>query len=151
MIDGDLVRVDLLRVKRKLFAAYPEGSKERQDFLAAVKLSEITYLSKLVSPDVAELVFEEHDKIIKNEVIDIALLLGLGVAVSWGLFILHQIFPQNIWLNLFSAPFWITLAESSRHVWHIIEQLKSIKPFKNEYATLSARIKKLSEELRNMK
>ena len=49
-LDPDLVRIDLLRVKRKLFLQYQEGSKERQDFVVASKLSELGYLSKLADP-----------------------------------------------------------------------------------------------------
>lgn len=150
-LDPDLIRVDLLKVKRKLFLSFPPGSQEQKDFLVAGKLSELGYLSKLVPEDMAEMVLQEYNQVVKTEVINIVLVLASGALLSTSLFIFHQAYPKNVWLYLFSLPFWVALGDAIRHVGHLITQYRAIKPFKEEYKLLQQRIKKLTDDLKGMK
>jgi hypothetical protein len=150
-LDSDLVRVDLLKVKRKLYLSYPVGSKERSDFLAASKLSELNYLSKLVPPDLADLVFTEYKKLIRSEVLDILMSLGMGICASLALFSLHTQYSSTTFLHFWHLPFWFGLGISAKHVWNMVFQWRKMKPFHKEYQELQRRISKLNNELKDIR
>lgn len=150
-IDPDLVRIDLLRCKRQLYLMYPEGSKERSDFLATSKLSEINYLSNLVPKEVSALVFQEYRRTIKFEILDIVVYFAIGVAISSSLYFCHLFLPKNLWLHFWSVPFCLSIFESLRHIWYIVNQWKKMKPFRLEYKELQVRINKLRGELKDIK
>jgi len=147
--DPDNVRVDLLKIKRKLYISYPEGSKERSDFLYASKLSELTYLQKLVDRDLVEEVFQEYSGQIKLEVFNIILSFGIGASLSVMLYGFHQLYT-SLWLSLFPLPVLVGIGVSIMHIIHIFEQQKQVKPFKDEYKILQAKIQKLVEELKGL-
>lgn len=149
-LDPDNVRVDLLRIKRKLYISYPEGSKERQDFLLASKLSELTYLQKLVSPDIVEEVFREYDRQVRLELFNILTSFMFGLIFSVMLFGFHQLYPTSSWLSLFPLPCGMGIGFASLHVWHLIDQKKKFMPFQQEYETLRKKILKLTEELKGL-
>ena len=149
MLDGDLVRVDLLRIKRLLFTSYPEGSKAQRDFLTASKISELGYLSRLVPPDIADLVFEEYRKVIKCELIEFAACLGVGFCLSLVLFSFHQAHPNIVWLKWFSFPFGFGAYFAGKHAWHMIIEWRKIQPFKKEHKELKKRMDKLSKEIKD--
>jgi hypothetical protein len=149
MLDGDLVRVDLLRIKRLLFTSYPEGSSEQLDFLRASKLNEIGYLSRLVPEETAKFVYEEYNRIMKYELLDIAACLGIGFCLSLTLFWFHQHYPTILWFRLFGAPFGIGFYSSLKHVWHMIKEWRKIQPFKTEHKQLLQRINKLKNEIKD--
>jgi len=148
--DPDLVRVDLLRIKRKLYISYPEGSKERKDFLLASKVAELSYLQKLVEPDTVVMVFEEYAKQFKNEVINFILCLGLGVTMTFLMLGFHQLHPTNFFLLFWRMPCFIGIGFAGTHVGHAIENWKLFQPFKREYATLRGKIEKLTQELKGL-
>lgn len=146
--DPDLVRVDLLRIKRKLYISYPEGSKERQDFLIASKLAELTYLQKLVEPDTIVMVFEEYAKQLKNEVINFILCLGLGLSFTFLMLGFHQLHPTSFFLMFWRMPAFTGIGFALSHVVHAIDNWKAFQPFKKEYATLRDKIEKLTQDLK---
>jgi hypothetical protein len=146
-LNPDQVRVDLLRIKRKLYISYPEGSKERRDFLLATKLNELHYLQKMVAPDLIDMVFEEYTRQQKAEAINIATGLLSGACLTVMLFGYHQLYPQNVWLTLYPFPAILGLFYSATHIIHVVKHWKVIQPFKKEYATLSGKIAKLLKEI----
>jgi hypothetical protein len=148
--DGDLVRVDLLKIKRKLYISYPEGSKERQDFLIASKLSELTYLQKLVEPDQVVMVFEEYARQLKNEVINFILCLGLGLSFTFLMLGFHQLHPTNFFLLFWRMPGFIGIGFAMSHIMHAIDNWQAFQPFKTEYATLREKIEKLTQDLKGL-
>lgn len=149
-LDPDYVRVDLLRIKRKLFLSFPEGSKERQDFVIASKLSELGYLSKLADPAVVAAVFEEYDKGMKFELINIATCIGMGACFTVMLLGFHQSHPTNFFLSFFPIPLAAGISWAATHVYHMIDQRRKFQPFKREYEVLRRKIEKLEEELRGL-
>jgi hypothetical protein len=149
-LDPDSVRVDLLKIKRKLFLSYPEGSRERQDFLIASKLSELNYLSKLVPHDVVDLVFEEYHKILKEEITAVAVYLILGTSVSMAMAIFRLAYPQISWLHLWGLGFVFGFLAILSHVWRMIDQWRKIQPFKKDYKELQKRIDKLADEIKDI-
>jgi hypothetical protein len=149
-LDPDLVRIDLLRVKRKLFLQYQEGSKERQDFVVASKLSELGYLSKLADPATVELVFEEYSRQQRSEIVTILIGIGFGVCLSVMLLGFHQSHLTNLWLSFYYLPGVWGVAWSAIHVFHMIDQWRKFQPFQKEYAVLRRKIDKLENELKGL-
>lgn len=149
-LDSDLIRVDLLLVKRKIYLSL-STYKERQDFLMSSKLSEIGYLSSLVSPDVVSLVFDEHNKIMREEFLDIFVCALLEISFFVLFYIMHMVSSKHFWSYILLIPFFIIFVESFRHILHIKEECEKIKPFKQGFNLLQERIDKLSNEIKDMK
>lgn len=144
MLDPDRIRVDLLRVKRKLYSQYPEGSKERQEFLISSKLSELGHLSKLLPEDAVEVVFTEYKNFMKKEVISIFLNLFSGIFLSWLFYettILHTVWYTAMVASIFPIGY---------HIKHMYDFYKKAEPFKNEYEVLQAKIDKIKAELKDL-
>jgi hypothetical protein len=151
MLDSDLVRIDLLRLKRKLYNSYPEGSVERQTFLMASKLSEIGYLSNVVPPDVVNFVFDEYKFKIKQEIIDILVNFGMGVSLGLLLAGVHGIYPKNSFMWFFwFLPSLLFLANGIRHTYRLIACWWSMRGFRKEYKVINDQIKKLSNEVKRI-
>jgi hypothetical protein len=150
-IDPESIRVDLLKMKRKLYISYPEGSQERQDYLYASKLSELTHLQKLVDPQVVDLVFAEYEHRVKTELLNIMLGLGLGACFSVMFFGFHQLHPTNFFLSFYFVPGLVGLYLSATHVLHLVDNYKNFQPFKREFEILNAKIDKLLIELKGFK
>jgi hypothetical protein len=146
-INPDQVRVDLLRIKRKLYISYPEGSKERQEFLLASKLSELGYLQKMISPDIVDLVFDEYKKQQRAETINIATSFLSGACLTVMLLGFHQLHPTNLWLMAFPLPAFVGMLVGFTHVFHAIDHWKSMKPFKAEYEKISEKIERILKEI----
>jgi len=150
VLDPDLVRIDLLRCKRLIYLSYPEGSQERKDFLYASKLSELKYLSKMVPPEIVDMVFDEYAKLRKNELLSIGLSIIAGVSVSVLMLGMHKIFPL-VWVwKFWYAGIAGVFLEIIRHSWHMILDWRKVQPFREEYAELGKKIKKLTEELKGL-
>jgi hypothetical protein len=149
-LDGDLVRIDLLKAKRLIYLSYPEGSRERQDFLYASKLSELNYLTKIVPPEIVNFVFDEYTRLRKNELRNIGLSIGMGLSTALFMFLMHKIYPLT-WL----WKFWYCgivggILETVRHMIHMILDWRKVQPFREEYAELSKKILKLTKELKGL-
>lgn len=149
-IDPDNVRVDLLRIKRKLFLQYPEGSKERQDFLFASKLAELNYLQNLVNPDVVDAVFGEYHRQLRFEVLSIFVSIVLGFCLSVTLLGYHQAHPGITWLSLYKLPFLFGIGSAGMHSYHLVRHWQQFQPFRDEYATLRTKIGKLIDEIKGL-
>ena len=149
-LNPDQVRVDLLRIKRKLYISYPEGSKERQDFLLASKVSELSYLQKLIAPDIVDLVFEEYSKQQRAEAINFATSLASGICLSVMLLGFHQLHPQNMWLSTYPIPGLIGVGYAITHVFHAIKHWKSLQPFKEEYERIENKIERIIKEIKDI-
>ena len=149
-IDPEQVRVDLLRIKRKLYISYPEGSPERKEFMLAAKMSELSYLQNLVTPDMVDIVFEEYIKVLKSEVTQIALGLGFGLCFSVMFYGFHTINPASFWFKLWWLPFILGLSTSSTHFYHVILNWRRLQPFKQEYSLIQNKIEKLLKEIKGL-
>lgn len=149
-LNPDQVRVDLLRIKRKLYISYPEGSKERQDFLLASKLAELNYLQKMIAPDLVDLVFEEYKKQQKAEAINAAFGILSGLCVSIMLLGYHQLYPRNPWLSLYPMPLLMGLIYAVTHTVHALEHWKSFQPFKKEYQKILQKVEKIMKEIHDL-
>src|ERR1035437_4316508 len=145
--DPDLVRVDLMRIKRKIYISYPEGSKERKDFLLAFKLNELAYLQKLLDPVMVDLAFEEYNRQLKNEVINFGLCLVLGLCFTFMFLPYHQLHSTNLWLNFWCMPAVIGVLWASTHVYHAVKLWRQFKPFRREYNVIRRKIEKLGNEI----
>jgi hypothetical protein len=150
MLDSDLVRVDLLKVKRLIYLSYPEGSRERADFLYAAKLSELNYLSKIVPPEIVNMVFDEYAKLRKGELLSIGLSIGIGLSVAMFMFGMHKTFPLTWVWKFWYAGIAGGLLETVRHIGHMILDWRKVQPFREEYAELSKKIRKLTNELKGL-
>jgi len=149
-INPDQVRVDLLRIKRKLYISYPEGSKERQEFLLASKLSELSHLQRMIAPDIVDMVFEEYRKIQRAEVINTVTCLLSGACLSLLMLEFYQLHPHTTWLLAFPLPGFMGLCFAFSHVFHAINHWKSLKPFKEEYEKISKKVERLLKEISEM-
>ncbi len=149
-LNPDQVRVDLLRIKRKLYISYPEGSKERQDFLLASKVSELSYLQKMISPDTVDLVFDEYSKQQRAEAINFAISLMSGMCLSVMLLGFHQLHPQNMWLSAYPIPGLIGIGYAITHVFHAMGHWKDVQPFKDEYEKIEKKIEKILKEIKDI-
>lgn len=149
-LNPDQVRVDLLRIKRKLYISYPEGSKERREFLLASKLSELNYLQKLIAPDIIDMVFDEYKKQQKAEALNITMCLLGGSCLSVMLFGYHQLHPNNVWLTMYPFPMLLGAFTGITHVIHAIKHWKSLQPFKKEYEKLSKKVEKILKEIQDL-
>jgi hypothetical protein len=149
-IDPDHIRVDLLKVKRKIYISYPEGSDERKQFMLAAKMSELSYLQHLVTPDMVDMVFEEYLKVLKAELINFLIAFCLGCSLSITLFAFHRLYPDNMWLDFWYSPIVIGFGMAGQHVYHAVLNWRRLQPFKKEYNTLQSRIKKLLGEIKGL-
>jgi hypothetical protein len=149
-LDPDQVRVDLLRIKRKLYLSYPEGSKERQSFLIASKLSELAYLQGLITPATTDEIFAEYGRQMKIELLNIGMCLGFGLCLTMMLLGFHQLHPGSILLSLYQFPFIIGLGWALFHVFHMVEHWQKFQPFKEECDILQERINKLISEIKEI-
>lgn len=150
MIDPDLVRCDLLKIKRKLYNLYPENSLERKNFLMASKLGEIGYLSKIVPPDVVNLVFDEYHFKMKQKTIDMLLSFGIGIILSVVLNGYHILFPKNAILSFWCIPPVILFMIGGGHFWNLISTWWGMRDFKKEYKMIKNQIRKLSDEVKRI-
>ena len=149
-LDPDNIRVDLLRIKRKLYLSFPEGSKERQDFIFASKLSELSYLSKLVSPDVIGALYDEHSKVQKFELLNIFTCLGIGACLMLMMLGFHQSHPHNLFLKGYYIPMVVGAVIALTHVFHALDEWRKFKPVRQEYEVLRKKIEKLTDELKGL-
>lgn len=148
MLDGDKVRVDLLRVKRKLYISHPEGSKERADFLVASQRAELAYLKELYTPEMITLVYDEYTKQQKSEIINFVLCLTIGLCLSLMLLGFHQSHPTNWLLSLYKMPFLFGFVWALTHLYHSIEHYRTLKPFKDECLSIQNKIDKITDGLK---
>jgi hypothetical protein len=148
--DPDRVRIDLLVCKRKLYISYPEGSAQRQEFLFASKLTELTYLQKLVNPDIVNAVFGEYHKRLRLEVLNIVISIVFGFCLSVTLFGYHQAHLAITWLSFYKLPFFFGMFSAGTHTYHLIKHWQQFQPFKDEYATLKVKIEKLINEIKGL-
>lgn len=149
-MDPDIVRVDLLRVKRKLFMGYPEGSKERQEFVLATKLSELAYLQGLITPEKVDDILEEYITVVHTEAIHILFTLCVGSFLSILLLYFHQLHTLNLWFSLWYLPGLLGIGIISQHIYHLYLNWKKIQPFNKEYIILQGKIQKLLEEIKGL-
>ena|ERR1035441_6349393 len=149
-LDPDSVRVDLLRIKRKLFLSFPEGSKERQDFLIASKLSELGYLTKLADPETVDMAFAEYERLMKNKALTMLMGIGFGISLSVMMCGFHKLHPTSIVYSFFWLPGIAGLIASLAILWKMIDQWRKFQPFKKEYKILRQKIEKLIAELKGM-
>jgi len=149
-LDPDLVRCDLLKIKRKLYNSYPENSDARKNFLMASKLGEIGYLSKIVPPDVVNVVFDEYKFKVKQNLIDF--IISLSLAISSGLLLngCHQLYPKDLLFSLWYIFPCIFLLNGIRHLWNIGYAWYGMKDFRKEYKLIKEQIKKLSDEVKRI-
>jgi len=149
-LDPDYVRVDLLKVKRKLFISYPEGSKERQVFITAAKVSELAYLQQLLPLETTEFIFEEYATHKHNQLKGIVICLGIGTFLSGTLFALHHMYPTSLWFNTFYVPLIFGLILSVVHAYYLVEAYRRFVPFKKEYDLIQEKRKKIVDELKGL-
>lgn len=149
-LNPDQIRVDLLRIKRMLYISYPEGSKERQDFLLASKVSELGYLQKLITPNIVDLVFEEYSKQQRAEAINFTTCSLGGICLSVMLLGFHQLHPQTMWLLTYPIPCLIGVGYAITHVFHAVANWKSLQPFQEEYERINKKIEKILKEISDL-
>lgn len=149
-LDPDLIRIDLLRCKRKIYISYPEGSKERQDFLFASKLAELGYLTKLVDPILVSDVYDDYNDRLNSEIFTILGCLGIGLGISIAMFGFHQSHLHNEWLSLYVVPFLFGVGFAGTHVSHLLKNWKDFQPFRKECDVLRKRIEKLTQEIKGL-
>lgn len=149
-VDPDQVRVDLLRVKRKIYISYPEGSQERKEFMIAAKMSELSYLQNLAAPDMMEILREEYDKALKAELYNIGMALGFGASLGVMLFGFHQLYPNNVLLGFWYLPIAVGFALATTHVYHIVDNWRRLQPFKQNYQYFQDKIAKLLKEIKGL-
>jgi hypothetical protein len=143
----DQVRVDILRIKRKLYISYPEGSKERKEFLLASKLSELKYLQTLVAPDLIDTVFDEYHGQQRAEAVNICVCVIGGLCFSVMMLGFHQLHPATVWLKSFYVPAIVGIGYGLTHVYHFMQHHKSMIPFRLEYEKIGKKIEKLLKEI----
>ena len=148
-LDPDQIRVDILKVQRKIFLSYPQGSKEREDFLRSSKIHSINYLSKLVPKELASEIFDEFEKGITEEIQNIAIKIFAGSLFPLIMFILHLYYPKVQLLNLWAVGWLLVIPHIIPNLLNIYKHWKKFEPFKKEYLDLQERIKKLQEDLGN--
>jgi hypothetical protein len=146
-LNPDQVRVDILRIKRKLYISYPEGSKERQEFLLSSKLSELKHLQTLIAPDVMDVVFDEYHRQQRGELMNIGICLFGGLTLSIMLLGFHQLHPNNLWLKQFYIPMIAGLGYATTHIFHSMKHFQLMQPVKNEYKKIQSKIDKLLKEI----
>ncbi len=139
-IDPDQIRVDLLLIKRKIYTSYPEGSKERQDFLIASKRAELKYLQALVTPEMIELIYEEYVHKFKLETLNFFACGTLGLSFSIMFLALHRLHPATLFLNLWFFPVVVGLLFAGWHVYHIYQNWQRFQPFRADYLILKSKI-----------
>lgn len=149
--DPDQVRVDLLKLKRKIFLSYPEGSTERETFLVKNKLSEISYLSKLVPEETAVMVFSAYQQRIRRELLAIFTCLCGGGMVTALMYGYHQLFPKILLLSLWHYPLIMGTVFALAHVVHILDSWKKVEPFRRQYESIQKQIAQLRNETRRLK
>jgi hypothetical protein len=149
-LDHNNIRVDILRIKRKLYISYPEGSMERKEFLLASKLSELKYLQTLVAPDLIDTVFDEYKSQQRAETANICVCVIGGICLSVMMLGFHQLHPANIWLKSFYVPAIAGIGYGLTHVYHFIQYHKSMIPFKLEYEKIGKKIEKLLKEIKDI-
>lgn len=150
-LNPDQIRVDLLRIKRKLYISYPEGSKERREFLLATKMAELNHLQKMIAPDLVDMVFTEYDRQQKAEVTKMSLWIIGGACFSAMLFAYHRLYPQSIWLEaLYPMPTLIGLITGSTHLFHAAKHWQSFQPFKLEYEKIVKKVAKILKEINDL-
>lgn len=146
-IDPDQVRVDLLKVKRKIFISFPEGSKERNEFMLASKLYELKHLA---ISDTFGMVLEEYVKGAKSELLTIMMNLCIGVCISAFFFGLHEAHQNNSWYKFWYIPVVVGIIHASRHVYHLVINWQKLKPFKKDHLVLQEKMKNLLAEIRKL-
>lgn len=145
MLDPDLIRVDVLRVKRKIYLSLPENRKK--DFLVASKLSELSYLQKIIPKDMADHMFDEYYKELKYQLINIFISLISGISISIFLWCWNKIFPHIALKYIWVLGLIIGFIVACKHAYFIYLDWQKIKPFREDYQNLQNRIGKLWEEM----
>lgn len=119
MLDGDLIRVDLLKIKRLLYLSYAEGSQAQKDFLYASKLSELGYLKRLAPPEIVNFIYEEYARLRKDELKNIGLSIGIGLCAAMFMYGMHKEFPLTWIWKFWYAGIAGAFLEIGRHIGHI--------------------------------
>lgn len=149
-LDPDLVRVDLLKVKRKLYLSLADNPVEQKNFLLSTKKSELSYFKQQMPPELTEHVFQEHEKMLKKEYYHIGfniMLAFVGLALS---ILLYKGF-NHLWiLYMGLMPFMYGLCSAYFHMQHVSDAITKIQPFIKEYNTVTGHIKRLTNELKQI-
>lgn len=149
-IEPDRIRVDLMKLKRKIFLSYPYGSRERKDFLLKNKLNEISFLSKMIPEESATVVFDAYKAALRLELLNIFIALCGGGCFAMMMVGFYAAYPKQTWLSCWYAPLIMGLCFAGSHVKHIIDQWQGIKPFQKEYEKIQEQIKKLRKDTKNL-
>jgi hypothetical protein len=149
-LNPDQVRVDLLRIKRKLYLSYPEGSKERQDFLLGTKLAELTYLQGMIVPSAVDPILGEYARKQAVEYMDALFYLFAGVFSSAILLACRHFDPRNVWYRFWYLPIILWTAHANRPISRLIVNWRRLQPFKRECAKISKKVQKLMKEIHDL-
>lgn len=148
--DPDRIRVDLIRAKRQVYISYPEGSPERKEFMLASKMNELRYLQKLAPHDMMDLMLEEYMAVVKLEALQIFTSLALGASLGLTLLGYHTLHPSSFLLSLWPIPIGLGIGFASQHIYHLVQNWRRLKPFKDDFLHIQSKITKLLNEIKNL-
>ena len=151
MIDPDSVRVDLLRVKRKIYEMYPEGSEERKSFVILSKLSEMGYLMNLVPPKEIARITDQYKAELRSELKSVFYKFMWGGGISIWFFIAHLDFPNSLLFCFWWVGLVVAFIDSLRNGFSALKIAKKMNPFFNEYKVVQNRIQEITKDLKDFK
>lgn len=152
LMEPDQIRVDLLKVRRKMYLSYPENSQERKNFLLLSKLSELGYLSGIAPEKLANSMFEKYDIAMNRMGVQITLSLFFGIIFSWLFVITSFMFPNVLFLKFaWIIPAYLGLTFSLDPIYKVCRFYKAMKPFRDAYLKLKKRVNLLHEETQKLR
>jgi hypothetical protein len=147
MDERDNVRIDILKVRQKIFSQYPPGSEEHKAFLKSVKSAELGHLSSTLPPELVNFVMEAAKLIMKHEVKEI---LKFAIPTAFcGL--VNYFFATTIVEHVLMLVCTLYFAfHCVRHLSHLALQLKDLRDLKDNYSKLRNHMQKLSQDLKRL-
>jgi hypothetical protein len=146
MEDKDNIRVDLLKLRRKAYLEYPEGSKERKMFLKTILENELKLTEMEMPKEILNLVMEGDKMVFWDSLRKSIAWFGLGVLSYFAAFSLrHSALAIPFYI---CGPFFLGMGGQYLYeYWLYRESVKSVKKYSQD---MNQHINKISNDIKRL-
>jgi len=147
MIDKDLIRVDLLKFRQKVYLSYPKGSPQRKQFLKTILQTELQLSKKEIPSDLLDFVAGGKKTVLWNSLKYLAVWFSCFLISCISFFLFYQYSPLAS-LFLFTGGFFLFLcSEPIKEYWKYHKRVKEIQKYSNDMKLYMA---KLTNEIKRL-
>jgi hypothetical protein len=149
MLDRENVRIDLLKVRHKIYTSYPPYSEERKRFVREAKISaleELAYSSQMTSKEAMLAMIDSSKKLMVKEVLKVSGFIILLIGAFYLYPYLHTTL-ESILIAIIQVVLSIGVFVYLKCIRNTLKSLKSLDQY---YTQVHEKMSKMSEDIRKL-